>query len=196
MDQPVKPLKEAPSIGVSQPAARPPRQRWVWISLLVLLAVGIVWWARHGSAPQPGGGGGGGRNAAPMSIVPATVAKGDIGINLNALGTVTSLATVTIRTQISGYLQKIDFTEGDEVKKGDLLAEIDPRPYEAALAQARGQLARDEAMLKGAQVDLTRYQGLAAQNAVPHQTLDTQVALVAQDQGTVEADRATVKSPR
>jgi len=118
----------------------------------------------------------------------------DIGININALGTVTSLATVTIRTQISGYMQKIDFTEGNDVKKGDLLAEIDPRPYEATLAQAKGQLARDEAMLKGAQVDLARYQGLAAQNAVPHQTLDTQVALVAQDQGTVEADKASVKS--
>ncbi len=129
-----------------------------------------------------------------MSIVPEVVGKGDIGINLNALGTVTSLATVTIRTQISGYLMKVDFKEGDEVKKGDLLAEIDPRPYEATLAQAKGQLARDEAMLKGAQVDLTRYQGLAAQNAVPHQTLDTQIALVAQDEGTVEADRAAVKS--
>ncbi|MGA7806716.1 efflux RND transporter periplasmic adaptor subunit, partial [Bradyrhizobium sp.] len=105
-----------------------------------------------------------------------------------------SLATVTIRSQISGYLMKIDFKEGDEVKKGDLIAEIDSRPYEATLAQAKGQLARDEAQLKGAQVDLTRYQGLAAQNAVPHQTLDTQVALVGQDQGTVEADRAAVKS--
>jgi len=139
---------------------------------------------------QPGGG----RNAAPMSIVPEVVGKGDIGINLNALGTVTSLATVTVRTQISGYLMRVVFKEGDEVKKGDLLAEIDSRPYEATLAQAKGQLARDEAMLKGAQVDLTRYQGLAAQNAVPHQTLDTQIALVAQDQGTVEADRAAVKS--
>ncbi len=129
-----------------------------------------------------------------MSIVPEVVGKGDIGININALGTVTSLATVTIRSQISGYLMKIDFKEGDDVKKGDLLAEIDPRPYEAALAQANGNLARDEALLKGAQVDLARYQGLAAQNAVPHQTLDTQVALVAQDQGTVEADRAAVKS--
>jgi len=129
-----------------------------------------------------------------MSIVPETVGKGDIGVNLNALGTVTSLATVTIRTQISGYLQKVDFKEGDDVKKGDLLAEIDPRPYEAALAQAQGNLTRDQALLKGAQVDLTRYQGLAAQNAVPHQTLDTQVALVAQYQGTVEADGAAVKA--
>src|SRR6202021_789852 len=106
-------------------------------------------------------------------------------------GTVASLATVTVRTQISGYLMKIDFKEGDDVKRGDLLAEIDSRPYEATLAQARGQLARDEAMLKGAQVDLTRYQGLAAQNAVSHQTLDTQVALVAQDEGTGEADKAS-----
>jgi multidrug efflux system membrane fusion protein len=129
-----------------------------------------------------------------MSIVPETVGKGDVGISLNALGTVTSLATVTIRTQISGYLVNVVFKEGDEVKKGDLLAEIDSRPYEATLAQMRGQLARDEALLKGAQVDLARYQNLAAQNAVPHQQLDTQTALVAQDVGTVEADRAMVRA--
>jgi multidrug efflux system membrane fusion protein len=157
----------------------------------VLVVGGIVWWSKQASAPQPNGGG---RNAAPMSIVPGVAGKGDIGINLNALGTVTSLATVTVRTQISGYLNKIVFTEGMEVKKGDLLAEIDSRPYEATLAQAKGQLARDEALLKGAQVDLARYQDLAAKNAIPHQTLDTQVALVAQDQGTVEADRGTVRS--
>jgi multidrug efflux system membrane fusion protein len=157
----------------------------------LLLLAGVVWWNRQGSAPQPANSG---RNAAPMSIVPEVVSKGDIGININALGTVTSLATVTIRSQISGQLVRVAFKEGDEVKKGDLIAEIDSRPYEATLAQAKGQLARDEALLKGAQVDLTRYQGLAAQNAVPHQTLDTQIALVAQDQGTVEADRATVKS--
>ena len=192
MNQPIKSLKEAPSIGPSQMAKPRSRRRLVLTSILALLILaGIVWWSRQGGAPQQAGGG---RNAAPMSIVPEVVGKGDIGINLNALGTVSSLATVTIRTQISGYLMKVVFKEGDEVKKGDLLAEIDSRPYEATLAQAKGQLARDEAMLKGAQVDLTRYQGLAAQNAVPHQTLDTQIALVAQDQGTVEADRAAVKS--
>jgi multidrug efflux system membrane fusion protein len=209
MDQPVKslkeapaakeapakeaPAKEAPADGPSQ-SPKPPSRRRLSLAFVFVLALlvlsGVVWWTRQQSAPQQDGA----RNAAPMSISPGVVGKGDIGISLNALGTVTSLATVTVRTQISGYLIKIDFKEGEEVKKGDLLAEIDSRPYEATLAQAKGQLARDEALLKGAQVDLTRYQGLAAQNAVPHQTLDTQVALVAQDQGTVEADRGMVKS--
>lgn len=192
MDQPIKNFQKAPSIGPAQAAKPRSGRRFVLTSIVILLIVGgVVWWTKHAAPPQQANGG---RNSAPMSIVPEVVGKGDIGININALGTVTSLATVTIRTQISGYMQKIDFTEGNDVKKGDLLAEIDPRPYEATLAQARGQLARDEAMLKGAQVDLARYQGLAAQNAVPHQTLDTQVALVAQDQGTVEADKASVKS--
>jgi multidrug efflux system membrane fusion protein len=192
MNQPIKTLKEDPSIGPSQ-TAKPRSRRWLFLTtiLAVLVVAGIVWWSKQVGAPEPAGRN---RNAGPMSIVPEVVGKGDIGINLNALGTVTSLATVTIRTQISGYLQKIAFKEGDDVKKGDLLAEIDPRPYEAALAQANGNLARDEALLKGAQVDLARYQGLAAQNAVPRQTLDTQIALVAQDQGTVEADRAAVKA--
>jgi multidrug efflux system membrane fusion protein len=192
MNQPIKNFQEAPATDPAQAAKPRSGRRFVLTSIIVLLLVGgVVWWTRQGTAPQHGNGG---RNSAPMSIVPEVVGKGDIAVNINALGTVTSLATVTVRTQISGYMMKIDFTEGTEVKKGDLLAEIDPRPYEAALAQAKGNLARDEAMLKGAQVDLARYQGLAAQNAVPHQTLDTQIALVAQDQGTVEADKAAVKS--
>src|SRR5271155_1425298 len=195
MDQPLKPPTKAPPHGPPPKAKPRPRRGFLLPSLLVLLVIaGVVWWTRQGTAPQQSGAGGGRGAAAPMSIVPETVSKGDIGINLNALGTVTSLATVTIRTQISGYLIRVDFKEGDEVKKGALLAEIDSRPYEAALAQANGNLARDEALLKGAQVDLARYQGLAAQNAVPRQTLDTQIALVAQDQGTVEADRGMVKS--
>ena len=194
MDQPLKPPTE---VRPAKPATAKPRSRkgFVLTTIIVLLLIaGVVWWTRQQTAQQQSGAPGGGRGGGPMSIVPETVGKGDIGINLNALGTVTSLATVTVRTQISGYLIKVVFKEGDEVKKGDLLAEIDSRPYEAALAQQRGQLARDEALLKGAQVDLTRYQGLAAQNAVPRQQLDTQTALVAQDEGTVEADRALVKA--
>jgi multidrug efflux system membrane fusion protein len=192
MNQPLKPPKDAPFVEAPVVVKRKPRRRAAWIVIvLLLIGAGVVWWKRPETAPQQPGGG---RNAAPMSIVPELVQKGDIGVTLNELGTVTSLATVTVRTQISGYLIRIDFKEGQDVKKGDLLAEIDSRPYEATLAQAKGQLARDEALLKGAQVDLTRYQGLAAQNAVPHQTLDTQVALVAQDEGTVEADRGQVRS--
>jgi membrane fusion protein, multidrug efflux system len=192
VNQPIKTLKEAPLVDAPPTTKRRPGRRLLWISVLALLILaGVVWWVRQASAPQPGGNG---RNGAPMSIVPEAVGKGDVGINIDALGTVTSLATVTIKSQISGYLMKIDFKEGDDVKKGDLIAEIDPRPYEATLAQANGNLVRDLALLKGAQVDLTRYQGLAAQNAVPRQTLDTQVALVAQYQGTTEADRAAVKS--
>jgi len=183
---------ESRSTAPAQKVKRPPRRRVAFTTVLILvLLAGIVWWTHEQSARQESNGR---RTTPPMSIAQEIVGKGDIGVNLNALGTVTSLATVTIRSQISGQLVRIAFTEGQEVKKGDLLAEIDSRPYEAALAQAKGQLARDEAMLKGAKVDLTRYQGLAAQNAVPHQQLDTQIALVAQDQGLVEADRAAVKA--
>ena len=139
MNQPIKNF-QAPSIG-AQTAKPRSRRRFVLTSILILLVVaGIVWWTSQGTAPQQGNSG---RNSGPMSIVPEVVGKGDIGININALGTVTSLATVTIRSQISGYMMKIDFTEGDDVKKGDLLAQIDPRPFEATLAQAKGLLARD-----------------------------------------------------
>lgn len=194
MDKPLKPPTQAPMTGAPPPK---PGSRWrfaLTVILVLLVVAGIVWWTRHGTAPQQQGRGGFNRNGAPMSVADEVIGKGDINVTLNGLGTVTSLATVTIRSQISGYLMKNDFKEGEEVKKGDLLAEIDSRPYEATLAQAKGQLARDEALLKGAQVDLERYQGLAAKNAVPHQTLDTQIALVAQDKGTVEADHAAVQS--
>jgi multidrug efflux system membrane fusion protein len=195
MDQPLKPPTE---VRTAKPVPAKPRSRggFIWTLIVVLLLIGgVVWWTRQQTGQQQSGPPGGGRGGGgPMSIVAETVGTGDIGINLNALGTVTSLATVTVRTQISGYLIKVVFKEGDEVKKGDVLAEIDSRPYEAALAQQQGQLARDEALLKGAQVDLSRYQGLAAQNAVPRQQLDTQTSLVAQDEGTVEADRAMVKA--
>ena len=124
MNQPIKSLKEAPAVGAPPITERRPRRRLLWISVLALLVLGgVVWWSRQEGTPQHAAGG---RNAAPMSIVPEVVGKGDIGITINALGTVTSLATVTIRSQISGYLMKVDFKEGDEVKKGDLLARSTP----------------------------------------------------------------------
>src|SRR5947209_15246908 len=120
MNQPIKNLQDASSSDLSQSAKPRSGRRWtVWACIIaVLLIAGLVWWNRQGAAPQERTG----RNSGPMSIVPEVVGKGDIGISINALGTVSSLATVTVRTQISGYLQKIDFTEGTEVKKGDLLA--------------------------------------------------------------------------
>lgn len=181
-----------------QDAARPKvtAQRlrgWLWwaIVLAFLAAACAIWWQRPSSAPRSAND----RPAAqPVSVVAANVERGDISVTLDALGTVSSLATVTVRPQISGQLTAVDFGEGQEVSKGDLLAEIDSRPFEAALAQAKGQLARDQALLKGAKVDLARYQNLATQNAVPRQTLDTQVALVAQYEGTILADQAQVQA--
>ncbi len=190
MNQKPEFTEAAPLSGATTATHRRPGR--LLVVLLVLAAAGGGWWwkARQVSEPPAGRA----RAAPPMSILSAQAGQGDIPVHIDALGTVTALATVTVRSQISGQLVRIDFKEGQDVRKGDLLAEIDARPYEAALAQAKGQLARDEALLKGAQVDLTRYQGLAAQNALPHQTLDTQVALVAQYEGTVSADRAQVRA--
>jgi multidrug efflux system membrane fusion protein len=124
------------------------------------------------------------------------VQSGDVDININALGTVTSLATVTIRSQISGYLMNVAFKEGDIVKKGDLLAEIDSRTYELALAQAQGTLERDKALLATAQLDLKRYQDLAKTNAIPRQQLDTQASLVVQLKGNIVSDQAQVDTQK
>jgi multidrug efflux system membrane fusion protein len=126
--------------------------------------------------------------------VPAVT--GNIDVNLNALGTVTSLATITVRSQISGQLVRVAYTEGQIVKKGDLLAEIDARPYELALAQAQGTLERDQALLQTAELDLKRYQDLVKTNAVPRQQLDTQVSLVIQYKGNIISDQAQIDTQK
>ncbi|MGD0532497.1 MAG: MdtA/MuxA family multidrug efflux RND transporter periplasmic adaptor subunit [Methyloceanibacter sp.] len=193
MNQELQPAQKALP-GIVQPVSkRAPRtlKALFFILVLELLLVAVMWSQQQQASQQSPHDR---RNAGQISIGSATVEKGNIEVNLTELGTVTSLATVTIQSQISGYLIRVDFTEGQDVKKDDLLAEIDPRPYEAALALANGNLARDEALLKGAQVDLERYQKLATQNAVPRQTLEDQVALVAQDEGTLVADRAAVQA--
>jgi membrane fusion protein, multidrug efflux system len=201
MNQEVQPQELQPAQkavpDIVQPAAKraPRRLRSLLADFLILILalslLAVLFWSQQQTSQQSAHDH---RNAGQVSIGSAAVEKGDIGVTLTELGTVTSLATVTIRTQISGYLIHIDFTEGQDVKKNDLLAEIDPRPYEAALALAKGNLARDEALLKGAQVDLARYQNLAKQNAVPRQTLEDQVATVAQDEGTLVADQAAVQA--
>jgi len=125
---------------------------------------------------------------APVAVAIAIARRGDIQLRVPALGTVTPLASVTVRTQISGILQKIVFTEGQLVHQGDLLAQIDPRPYEAAVKQMQGNLRRDQALLADARLDLKRYEGLVKEDSIAVQTLDTQKATVAQDEGTVESD--------
>jgi multidrug efflux system membrane fusion protein len=129
-----------------------------------------------------------------MPVGVSKVVAGDINVTFNALGTVTSLATDPVRPQVSGEIVKFDFTEGQTVKAGDVIAEIDPRTYQAALDQAKGQLARDAAALANARIDLKRFQALNAQNAISKQQLDTQAALVRQDEGVVESDNAAVKA--
>jgi multidrug efflux system membrane fusion protein len=137
-----------------------------------------------------------GRNGqnGPVAVSVATAVSGDIQVKIPALGTVTPLATVTVRTQITGTLQKILFTEGQFVHQGDSLAQIDARPYEAALQQMEGNLKRDQALLANARVDLTRYAALVKEDSIQQQTLDTQRALVDQLVGTIQADEGQVKT--
>ncbi len=131
-----------------------------------------------------------------MPVVSALVERGDMPVSLTQLGTVTPLAMVTVKTQISGYLMQVGFKEGQMVNKGDFLAQIDPRPYQVALEQAQAQLAKDQALLKNAQLDLQRYNTLVAQNSIAKQTRDTQTSLVAQYQATVQADQAQIDAQK
>ena len=131
-----------------------------------------------------------GESAQPVGAT--VIGTGDIRVILSELGTVTPLDTVTVLPQISGPLVAVPFKEGETVKKGDLLAEIDPRPFEAALQQAQGQLAHDQGLLAQAQADLQRYMTLSRQDSIAQQQVQDQRYLVAQDAGTVKADQGTV----
>jgi membrane fusion protein, multidrug efflux system len=177
----------------------PRRQRnWLtWIVIVAALAAAAVYaWKKYESpAPSANSEETSGRPAQPPQTVRvAPVIQGDMPLTIDALGTVTPFETVTIRTQIAGNLQTVGFTEGQTVKQGDFIAQIDPRPYEAALAQAQAQLAKDQALLSQAQSDLARYQQLAKQDSIAQQQVADQVALVAQDKAAIAADQAMVKT--
>lgn len=176
------------------------RVRWmVGIAVVVAALAVTIYVTRWRDAPQggpPGGGRGGGGFGQPVSVRVADARKGSIAVVLDALGTVTARNTVVVRARVDGQLSRINFAEGREVRAGEVLAEIDPRPFDAALQQAEGQLARDEALLSSARSDLDRYTTLLTQDSIAKQQVDDQAALVRQYAGAVQADRGTVASAR
>jgi multidrug efflux system membrane fusion protein len=160
--------------------------------IAVMVIIGIAWIVHHGRQSQIARARGPDGPNAPVAVAVAVATQGDMPESIPALGTVTPLATVTVKTQIAGQLTQVAFKEGQMVHQGDFLAQIDPRPYQAALDQAQGNLRRDRALLANAKVDLTRYQGLVAEDSIAKQQLDTQVALVEQYEGTVVGDQAQI----
>jgi multidrug efflux system membrane fusion protein len=164
------------------------------VLVIVVLMVVFVMYLRQ-KQPVAAVRGRNGQNG-PVAVSVATAVSGDIQVKIPALGTVTPLATVTVRTQIVGTLQKIFFTEGQVVREGESLAQIDPRPYEAALQQMEGNLKRDQALLADAILDLKRYAGLVKEDSIAAQQLDTQRALVDQFTGTIQADEGQVKTAK
>lgn len=204
VDKRYLPLDEPTPSPTKEPGRR--RRHWSWIVTLILVAVaaGLVFWYRPFSATvHKNIGFHSGRSArhqtavgAPAQPVAVSEVKvGTIPIELNALGTVTSLATVTVRPQISGQLTEIGFKEGQEVRKGDFLAQIDDRAYRAALDQLQGQLARDQALLADAKRILERYQKLNSAT-VTQQQIDTQKATVQSQEGTVQSDQAQIEAAK
>ncbi|MGO9933170.1 MAG: efflux RND transporter periplasmic adaptor subunit [Steroidobacteraceae bacterium] len=163
--------------------------------VIVLLMTAFIVYLRQKQPIAPPAAGRFGQNG-PVAVAVATASVGDIQVKIPALGTVTPLATVTVRTQITGTLQKIYFTEGQFVREGQALAQIDPRPYEAALQQMQGNLKRDQALLADARLDLKRYDALVKEDSIAEQQLDTQRALVDQYIGTVESDEGQVNTAK
>ena len=213
MDERDLPIRTSPNVG--EPRAVVPRRRWLGstIAIIAVLAIGaLAWYLTHrpqlatsgGGAPPaagaragPGGpGAAGGRGAPPSTVGVATARRADIPVIIEALGTVTSSASVTVSPQVSGVITQVLYTEGQLVKKGDLLATIDPKPFEAAVAQAAAARLRDTAQLDVARVQLERYQVLLKQDSIARQTVDTQDALVKQLAGTVAVDRANEDTAR
>lgn len=196
--------------GYDREPRRSGGRAWIWILGIVIVLVGTYWYFHssggRGSVEALGGaagghGGGGGRPGEfnPDQIVPvvvSTATRGDLPVFFNGLGTVTAYNTVTIRSRVDGQIVKINFTEGQMVREGESLVEIDPRPYQVQLEQAEGQLAKDQAQLRDVQVDYDRYQQLFKAGVIPKQQVDTQQAQVGQFLGALKADQAAIDSAK
>jgi multidrug efflux system membrane fusion protein len=168
----------------------------IWIVVLAVFAAAFVLIEKHKSVPSSAGGGGGGRRGAAggtVVLTPATATAGNIGVYVNAIGTVTPVYTATIMPQVSGPIIAVHYAEGQMVGKGTPLVDIDPRPYQAQVMQAEGTLERDQNLLAQAQMDADRYQKAWEKNAIPKQTLDDQQKVVLQDQGTVKLDEGVLQ---
>ncbi|PFH08330.1 multidrug efflux system membrane fusion protein [Collimonas sp. PA-H2] len=219
------PKIDQPSQPQSRPALLPNQRQdgfqrgWLWLVAVVVLALAayLIWGRTHpaadGAAGKPdqagqaanggakGAGKGGKRGAfagagGPLPVGVAVAKSGDINIYISGLGSVTPEATAIVKSRVDGQLMKLHFQEGQVVKAGALLAELDPRPYQVAVTQAEGQLAKDTALLKAAQIDLQRYRTLLAQDSIASQQVDTQAALVKQYEGTVKSDQGSLDSAR
>ncbi|MDN0076968.1 MdtA/MuxA family multidrug efflux RND transporter periplasmic adaptor subunit [Crenobacter sp. SG2303] len=171
------------------------------LAVLVIAAIAGLGWHFMHQSPADGAGyqsgrHGMGKTGAPQPVTAKPAVKTDMTVYLNALGTVTANYTATVRSLVNGQLEKVYFHEGQQVKAGDLLAQVDPRPFQVLLTQAEGQLAKDQALLKNAQIDLLRYKALLAQNSIAEQQVATQEALVRQYQGSVKADQGQVDSAK
>jgi multidrug efflux system membrane fusion protein len=190
-------MAEPPSSG------KPKRHVWLWVVILALLGLGVYSYYRtHAGGAKAVGdtaqtqGGRAGRGMGAVPVVAAAASKGNIGVYNTGLGAVIPIYTVTVKSQIAGYLMQVLYKEGQTVHKGDPLAEIDPRPYQVMLENAQAGLARDEANLENAKVDLTRYQTLVPLRAVPEQQLATQQALVKSDEGVTKTDQAQIDTAK
>jgi multidrug efflux system membrane fusion protein len=192
---------ESTEVKVQTPTQTPkPKHSWpMWIGavLVLLLGAGYLLSQMTGGSTSQSSGKGGGKNSkkgggGPIPVAADKVTQGNMGVYIEALGTVTPVYTVTVTSRVAGQLMEVDYKEGQMVKKGDLLAVVDPRPYEAVVLQAQGQLQRDQALLANARIDLARYKSALEQHAIPEQQLATQQATVNQDEGTVKLDQGNL----
>ena len=191
------PALHSPTHSASRLVEEPPRKGkgFVWIILAALVIAGIYWWTGRSGADKATATASAGKGG-PVPVVPGVVEKKDVPIYLDGLGTVQALNTVTVHTRVDGQLTKVAFTEGQDVKTGDVLAIIDQAPFQAALAQAQGRLAQDQAQLANAKLDLQRDIDLVNKKVISSQQYDTQKALVAQFEGTIQNDAAAVESAK